>query len=787
MRAAQTNNYASESCLRALQQHTKHPDKLNSHPHMKNIYFLLITLITFNFGFGQTATELVLIGQENTALNESSSVGSISNVTAIGFKRGLGLGKPSGDTGSSFTANSWNSGSLSSAESNNDYIEWSVKADDDFRINISQFQMKVQTSAGGPRKFQIFYSSDDFATKTMINVETSIGPSGSRYPPVDVNQSGLGITSVYGGTIKFRLYGWGGDSALGVNRFYIQPYDFFEMYGIYNPGGVIIGSLDYIGLTFFEGTWQLPGGAPSSTTGDQSAYIASGSGFPNVYNIDQNIVLNNLIIDPNAVVEIAPEGNLTINTKLTIISDESSTGNLILNSSSTQYSSLIVDGEVIGNNVTYKRHVNINTAGNDLISAPVTGQSFDQFILNNDNIRNNNGTLFLFGPFEKAGGTYVNWTNAITTVLSAGTGYRAASTDNGTFTFVGDVNIGTVDQQIINGGTAYKEWNLIGNPYPSYIKLSDFLNASNSAQFETNTAGVYGYDGVASDGWEVWNSAYSDMNPDALIAPGQGFLVSSKIGNGTVSFTPTMRSTGTSDDFIPMRSSSSNKAHAKLKITNGKKSYNTDLYFNDQSTKALDPGYDAAVFGKKAPDFAIFSHLLENNSGLDMAVQSLPYADLSSDVAIPLGINVPAGQQITVSLGKTILPEGTEIYLEDNANKTFTLLNSADYTFTTNTNVKDTGRFFLRFTNRTLSTSESSDAHGLQVYTTKSNTVMIKGLLNHNTSATVYDIQGRVVKNTQLKANTNSNQLDLALFNSGVYIIKLKSNSQELTQKIILK
>lgn len=758
---------------------------------MKHIYLFFLMLITFNFGYGQIDQIIVAIDRGNVSVDQSSTAGFADHISAKGFTRGSGLGYAGGGptSGAPFTASNWApNGDQTNAKSENDYIEWSVTADPNFKVNISELQITANTSAGGPRKWQIFYSVNEFVTETPLSpLPLDLPPlADGQYAPITFNASNLEITSSFGGTVKFRLYAWAGNG-LNTNTLKIQTTLFSDDFEVYNPGCIIKGNLEYDGLLYSNEQW-IPA-QPSAQTGNENAFIADGiyEIGTNEFGVDinENITLNNLVIGNGATVAISSLGNLTVNENLSVGGNPDTPGNLILNSTSTQYSSLIVTGIATGN-VTYNRHVNINTAGNDLISAPVTGQGFDQFILNNNNIRNNDGTLFLFGPFEKSGGTYVNWTNAITTGLSAGTGYRAASTDNGTFTFVGDVNIGTVDQQLINGGSAYKEWNLIGNPYPSYIKLSDFLNASNNAQFESNTAGVYGYDGVASDGWEVWNSAYSDMNPDALIAPGQGFLVSSKIGNGTISFTPTMRSTGTSDDFIPLRSSSSNKAYAKVKITNGKKSYTTDLYFNEHSTKALDPGYDAAVFGKKAPDFSIYSHLIENNSGLDMAVQSLHYTDLSNDVAIPLGVNVTAGQQITVSLGKTILPEGTEIYLEDNVNNTFTLLNSADYTFTTKTNVKDTGRFFLRFSNRTLSTSNPNDVHGLHVYTTDSKVLFIKGLLNERTMVSVYDIQGRLVNTAQLKTNTKANQLDLSPLNTGVYIVKLKNTSQDITQKIML-
>src|SRR5690606_1590147 len=114
-----------------------------------------------------------------------------------------------------------------------------------------------------------------------------------------------------------------------------------------------------------------------------------------------------------------------------------------------QYASLIVNGTVSGNAI-YQRHVNVNasTGGNDLISAPMTGQTFGAFAAENSNMVSNpnNPSEKLFGPFDKASGTYLTYDTEVPAeaamVLNAGIGYRAASTDDGTFAFDGAIATG---------------------------------------------------------------------------------------------------------------------------------------------------------------------------------------------------------------------------------------------------------------------------------------------------------------------------------------------------------
>ena len=362
-------------------------------------------------------------------------------------------------------------------------------------------------------------------------------------------------------------------------------------------------------------------------------------------------------------------------------------GTLELNSVSTSYSSLIINGTANGD-VQYLRHVN-NTAAsgesgsNDLIAPPVFGQAFGDFASVNPNIVENpsDPSQKLFGPFNKTTGSYQLYDTDIpedaSAILDAGNGYRAASSDTSTFTFEGEVAVTTITKPIVVAGPNAAEWNLIGNPYPSYIKLSDFL-ASNNSEFDPLSSGVYGYDGDASDGFNVWNQAYSDANPDAVITPGQGFLVASKAGGGTITYTPSMRSVGTTDDFIVGRNANPNLAHLKLQMTSDTDLYKTDFYFNENATLSMDAGYDSAIFGGNAPAFAIYSHLVETNEGRDLAVQSVNYNALNN-VVIPLGVNATQGEQLSISVLETDIPNHIDVYLEDTVTNTFTLLNTTEY------------------------------------------------------------------------------------------------------------
>lgn len=547
-----------------------------------------------------------------------------------------------------------------------------------------------------------------------------------------------------------------------------------------NSGDEEIG-LDDFSLTglpdfityIYNGTWSPsdPNGASLST---EAIIIESGN-----TSISTNTDINTITISPGA--------GLTIDSGATL----TAINGITLESNATSYSSLILDGTIAGN-VVYKRHVNTfnNTTGstngqNDLISPPVTNasQDFGAFRGINTNIPSGTvgggtTTFYLFGPYDNNANSYTLFSDADdATVLTAGAGYRAASTDTSTFTFMGAVLSETVPVTITTGSE--NAWNLIGNPYPSYINSTEFLT-SNVSNLDQDAVAIYGYDGDALNGWTVIN-----LNNPENITPGQGFMVLADAPSADLNFTPTMRRVSGGDDFISGRTENTN-AHFSLKIENNNTKYSTDFYFNNNSTRGLDEGYDATIFTSQLPDLYMYSHLVENNTGRKMTMQSLGETDLT-DVTIPLGVNSNQLEQITFSIDESTLPNTVDVYLEDNVENTFTLLTSGDYTLTPNENLSGTGRFYLRFTTTALSIAETT-LDNLNIYSNPSDkTIVVTGQLLETTTANLYDLQGRLVNSSLLLNTDRSHSIDVSNLSIGVYVVELINGTQNKTQKVILR
>ena len=581
--------------------------------------------------------------------------------------------------------------------------------------------------------------------------DTSPGVDGTITIPVANGTSTVGL--ILTGTLN------GGSDVI--------EFDNFKITGIYS------------GLVYSGGSWSPSD--PDGSSGASDAIIVDGTAI-----ISSDVSINDLTVYPGAALQVDTGFTLT-------------SSSITLESKSDSYSSLILDGSITGT-VNYNRAVNSFTADatnndNDLIAAPLSGITFGTFDSANANLFES-GSARAFATFNNDTGAYVNFdatTDAGTSLVDA-EGYRAATTDGETLTFTGTVNTGLVDIDINIGTDAtYPQWNLIGNPYPSYIDADVFLNhvVSTATSGETNVdlteSGIYGYDGDATNGWDIITLANSSGR---LLAPGQGFFVAAD-GTGTliadhnIEFTDAMKTTGTSDDFILGRNSSP-LTFLELKASTANNNYSTEFYFNANSSRELDRGYDAKLFGGIAPDFALYSHVVENNSGLPIALQSLGETDYN-DIIIPLGVNANAGEMLTFSITKNTLPSDINIYLEDNVTNTFTLLNDGDYNLLPSSALNGTGRFYLRLSSTVLSIDDANDLNGLSIYNDSNRDIVIAGELLQPTTAKIYDLQGRLVASQSLDIASREQRISTNNISTGVYIIQLSNELQNMSQKIIIR
>ncbi|WP_353778256.1 T9SS type A sorting domain-containing protein, partial [Winogradskyella sp. 3972H.M.0a.05] len=233
--------------------------------------------------------------------------------------------------------------------------------------------------------------------------------------------------------------------------------------------------------------------------------------------------------------------------------------------------------------------------------------------------------------------------------------------------------------------------------------------------------------------------------------------------------------------------SGNNLEYLKLGISSDDDNYTTDFYFNENASLGLDPGYDAAIWGGTAPAFAVYSHLVEDNAGIPMAIQAMHGEDMH-DVTIALGVNAYANEPLTFDIIDSTLPSAIKVYLEDTETNTITLLTEEIYQITPGQDISGTGRFFLRFEEDSLSTIES-ELDTLKIYTNpQDDTIVVHGQLTETTDFRLYDLQGRLVIETTLENKTMTQRVDVSTISDGVYVVELKGRTKRRArraQKII--
>ncbi|MGB3606107.1 T9SS type A sorting domain-containing protein [Psychroserpens sp.] len=501
-------------------------------------------------------------------------------------------------------------------------------------------------------------------------------------------------------------------------------------------------------------------------------------------------VLNDQLIITNGTLRITEGFGITANALNISIN-----GNLILESTSTSYSSLIVNSSTNDGTISYNRHINTaasggaSTGGNDLNSSPLAGMTFGDLRALNSNIPtgtvNGEGSFYLFGPYDNSSNnTFVLFEETVDDgiIIATGIGYRSGSTDGGTFTFTGAVETGTITQNI-NAPAGGNKFNLIGNPYPSYLDAQQFISVNASILEDTATA-IYGYSDDTDSSSAGKYTIINNITPYNM-APGQGFFVASNATGGNVQFTPAMRLPGSTDDFILGRETNAT-THLKLELYTTTSNFSTDIYFSEFSTVGLDAGYDASLFDGTAPAFSIYSHLVEENMNVPFGIQAVGQTDYDN-VIIPLGVNASQGELLTFTIDNSTIPNTVNVYLDDVITNTSTLLNTVDYELTPNTNLLGTGRFFLRFESESLSTTPDTFDSSFIYVSNQTQDIVVNGRIKEFSTLELYDISGRLIHKVNLDSTLSIHRMPVNFIQAGIYIVNLKELDRIKTQKIIIK
>ena len=483
----------------------------------------------------------------------------------------------------------------------------------------------------------------------------------------------------------------------------------------------------------------------------------------------------NLTINTGATLTIDSANSLTVSGNLTITDNDS----FILNSGS----SLIVSGTSSGD-LKYLR--NITTTDKwYLVSSPVVGENELDFLSNSGDgvgfIPQGSGGQFALGLYSD--GWSYNTAN-----FGSGYGFTVKTSKPGDLVFTGQMP--TSDYGAFTTDTT-DDFNLFGNPYPSYIPANLNADATNnfltvntdtaSRQDELDSATIWFWD-QATDGYIQINQG----SPARFIAPTQGFFLKTKggFGDSKIDFKETMQSHQSTEVF---NRSVTTRQDIKLFLSDGTKNKYTEIYYIDGTTTGFDNGYDSSIFGGVTQEFAVYTEAVANGTGKKLGIQSLPNSNFENMV-IPIGINADSGLNIKFTAEVLNLPNGINVYLEDRLKDTYARLDetNSNYSITLTENLSGFGRFYLHTKSSSTLNADDIALEGTSVYQLDKNSLRITGINSDNARIKIYSILGKQVLDYSFSSKGNSD-ITLPNLNTGVYIVQVATEKGKINKKIILE
>ena len=531
---------------------------------------------------------------------------------------------------------------------------------------------------------------------------------------------------------------------------------------------------------FFNSVWHPNSLAPSITSDSEVVTIQSG-----IATIGESFDCASLNVFSSSTLELSAGKGITVSGAVT------NKGSIKLKSDSTSNSSLITTGISTGD-IQYDLYVTGGVSSPwHLISSPIHSQSISDFVSETNNSiqtsASNNYGLAQYNPSTDAWNYYHNGSGVYPNIAADSAGnftvakaYSILRSSNGEVTFTGSLNSGN---QVIS--LEADNWNLIGNPYSSFVNVNSLADASHNIISSSSNALNDSYEAIYL--WNSVSTTYDIINhasSAAFLSPGQGLFVYADSDGGDFTFTPEMQSHQSGEWFQQLIAPTSLKLLLDFNTVNS----STDIKYIDNTTLGFDVGYDAGRFDAGNNDYYVYSQLPESLlDSLELGLQCIPEFLLFESVTIPIGVSVVENTPISFSIDLLNFPENINVYIEDVLLHTQTRIDNAGSVYETIMNVDEpsVGRFFLKIQSPDFSSSEiQSDDYLIFLNNIKS-VLYVQGEVSKLTELRIYDALGRLILEVELESSTNI-QLSLPKLSTGVYIIQLAMKNTRIIKKIII-
>jgi hypothetical protein len=420
-----------------------------------------------------------------------------------------------------------------------------------------------------------------------------------------------------------------------------------------------------------------------------------------------------------------------------------------------------------------------------------------------------------------------------TDALRAGQGYTLkGSGGTASFTFVGKPNNGTISSNTVTADNLL----LVGNPYPSALDATQFINDNNASVYQ-GTAGIdgtlYFWEHSSNNNTHIlanYLGGYAVLNLSGGIAPvvpsgisgvglsakipkknipvGQGFFVYGKTGisgsvpvvfnNGQRVFAKETDATSNSlfktkanaktTEVLTNSNDATTDTHKRIRL-----GYNTNnvyhrqvllAFMDEKATSGIDYGYDGEIMD----DFPNDMFLL--NDEKQLVIEGEGFFD--ANASYPIGIKADSEGKVSFVIdGIENFDAGQPVFIYDNLTDTYNDIRKDKFEVILPAG-DNNARFSLRFTDKTLGVAKNTiQEDGIKIsHIQKGNFLEINNqLVDTNVEkVTLFNILGQSITTWKIENPAQQNiQLPIKSFSSGVYIAKIKTSKTTLSKKIIIK
>jgi low-density lipoprotein receptor class B len=544
---------------------------------------------------------------------------------------------------------------------------------------------------------------------------------------------------------------------------------FFDLYGV-GATTTFTGTGNW--STGTRWSYGLPGGTNVNGT-ISGTCIVDGD-----YSVEDLTVSSGNSLTISSANSLEVNGTLSVAGTLTIESDATGTGALIESSGVTATVERYITEDVY--------HYLSSPVSNQAISLLQSGTAYTDF------------DLYWYDE-DKSGGGGPAWIDASAQGgnMDVGLGYAYTyNPANRTISFSGITNTGTHTEAVtytydagVSTDQYYFGWNLIGNPYPTRINATTFIDDADNSNIDGT---LQFWDEAASfaddrNDYASWNKTGSvsgggGNTPNGYIGVGQAFMVHYGSGTGqtssSIKFKNSMKATNAAQFF----KSKETVKRFKISLENEDAGYNEVLVgFLDGTTTGFDNKYDGYKLSGN-PNIKLYTKLVDSD-GKGYAIQGLPptLENVNVDLCYKAGIE---GVYTFKVVDFENFSDDDYVYLEDmQENVIVDLKKNPEYAITVNNTGTFENRFHLRFTKGPLGIEDDESVkQNFNIYSDDSKIVVN----NMNTSGAyeiyVYNISGQLMMSQKLN-NNSKNELS---FNQtpGIYVIKLVGENQVYSTKI---